>query len=82
MPEIYLTIALLTITVLLEWLCKSATIRRVLGLSLITLGITTCSQLGTEQVLALDGGWWGWFFSCLGYFLLWKRSSFFDRQKN
>jgi hypothetical protein len=40
---------------------------------LTAIGITTCSQLGTREVLHLDGGMWSMLLTLAGLRLLFKR---------
>jgi len=76
MPELYLMGYTLVAAFLLDWLCRSTTVRGTLYLVLMAVSITSCSQLGERQVLQLDGGQWGLMFALAGQRLLFKRSRY------
>ncbi|WP_158247514.1 MULTISPECIES: hypothetical protein [unclassified Pseudomonas] len=45
-------------------------------------GITACTQLGEEQFLQLDGIGWSAFFVAIATPLLFKRSRYFERDRD
>jgi hypothetical protein len=77
MSDLIFIASTLVAGVLLDWICRSRTLRKALYIIFMAIGITTCSQLGERQVLQLDGGQWGMLCMLVGQRLLFKRSRYF-----
>jgi hypothetical protein len=73
MEAITFSLCVLFLGTVLDWIFRSEMLRRSMYVVLTAIGITTCSQLGTREVLHLDGGMWSMLLTLAGLRLLFKR---------
>ncbi|MDH0646479.1 hypothetical protein N5D48_11235 [Pseudomonas sp. GD03858] len=72
----------LVVGTLVDWACRSRCIRFFLYIVFNVTGMTACNQLGEEQFLQLDGIGWSAFFVAIAAPLLFKRSRYFERDRD
>lgn len=83
MTEIFLlTLYGLVAGLLLDWVCRSPTLRCCVYVALMATGITACTQLGEREFLRLDGMYWWILCDAVATLLLFKRSRYFERDRD
>ncbi|MFT0867389.1 hypothetical protein [Pseudomonas sp. CAM1A] len=82
MSWIFLMLIALVVGLFVDWACRSTRVRIFLYVGCMSAGMTSCTQLANRQFLLLDGIEWMILFVSVGTPLLFKRSSYFERDRD